>query len=171
MSQKKRKKQTEKWQQGRRNKIYANWEANQANLAVQFMEFIAKNKRRPTVRELCELTGLTINTVRGHLRHLEKTQLKDKFQLFKILTEQVVLSQAVNAIKGGKGAAQSAKLFLELVEGFKPGMKVEIEGELNVRNMTMEELLQRQADRAKLINSKLIRIARTSGGIRRTGSG
>lgn len=171
MSQKKRKKQTEKWQQGRRNKIYANWEANQANLALQFMEFISKNKRRPTVRELCELTGLTINTVRGHLLHLEKTQLKDKFRLFKILTEQVVLSQAVNAIKGGKGASQSAKLFLELVEGYKPGMKIEIEGELKVSQMTMEELLQRQADHGKLINSKLLRFARNPGSPGRTGSG
>jgi len=147
----------------------SNWEANHADLAEAYITFVKNESRRPTIDELSTLTGLHYNTVLNHLKTLEQKDFAEKWKSFKLLSEQVILSQAVNAIKGGRGAAASAKLFLEVVEQFRPGLKIELEGRLKLQNMSTEELIERHKEHGKLINSKLIRLTRDSGGIRRTG--
>lgn len=151
-------------------KRYSNWESNQALLAIAFVDLLNEKRRRPTLAELCGKTGLSYNTVRAHLKILDETELKEKWASFKILSEQVVLSLATTAIAGGKGSAQAAKLFLELVENWTPGMKIEFGGSVNFSGLTTEELIQRQKDNAKLLGSKLIKFISRDSEAGRTGS-
>ena len=149
---------------------YTNFEFNQALLAEAFGKLVKTSRRKPTIRQLMEETGLSWNTVRNHLKTLEKTEISEKWASFRILTEHVILAQAKNAIAGGKGSAQSAKLFLELIEGWSPGMKLEITGNINHTNMSNEELLAKYEENAKLIDGKLLRFIRNDSSPGRTGS-
>jgi len=149
---------------------YSNFEYNQSLLADAFGKLVKMNGKKPTIRELMKFTQLSVNTIRRHLKILEKTEMKEKWSSFRILTEQVILAQARNAMSMAKGSAQSAKLFLELVEGWSPGMKLEITNTFNHAGMSNEELLAKYEENGKLINSKLLRFVRMGSNPGRTGS-
>ena len=149
---------------------YSNFEFNQSLLAEAFANHVRDNQKKPTVKELCQATNLSHNTIRNHLKILEKTEMSEKWASFRILTERVILSQARNAISRGQGSVQSAKLFLELVEGWSPGMKLEITNTFNHAGMSNEELLTKYEENGKLINSKLLRFVRMGSNPGRKGS-
>jgi DNA-binding transcriptional regulator YhcF (GntR family) len=154
----------------RKNAVHCQFEANQAVIAEAFIKIVSEKQRRPTYREVADFTGFHYNTVRTHLKTLEETKFKDRFRAFRALTDHVILAQAKAAMSPGPGSAASAKLFLEIVEGIRPGMKIDINSNINISNMSTEELLKRQGEHSKLLNSKLLRFTRDNQNPGRTGS-
>jgi len=146
------------------------WEDNHSKIAIGFIEFLKENLRRPTVTELAEQTGFAYNTINSHLRILAKTEFSERWESFKMLSESILLNQFKIAMSSGKGATAAAKFFFQIVENWKPGMKIELEINDNLASMTTDDLIQRQKRNAGIIDKKLLRFARSDKVGGRTGS-
>lgn len=148
----------------------AEWENNHSIIAKAFLEFIDSENKRPTIAELAKKTGFVFVTIQTHLKALSKTEFAERWQDFKILSDQILLKLGQKAMKDGPGAVAATKLFFEIVENFKPGMNLEVSEGVNFQNMTIEDLLELRRQREQIIDTKLLRFARVDPKSRGTGS-
>ena len=88
------------------------WEYNQALVEEQFLILVAKKRRRPTIKELMEATGLSKPTIERHMKEIVFTPPKDPMR---ILTSPVIAGIAMAAINGN---AASQKLWMQIMEGW-----------------------------------------------------
>ncbi|GGF22326.1 winged helix-turn-helix transcriptional regulator [Hymenobacter cavernae] len=125
---------------------------NRAEIQKEIYAFIAKELRRPTVQELCEATGLSPKTVKAHLKRIKLGDGSPN--PFQALTPNVILKlyeravgfshEAVKilTVSMGEGMGSqvqevpytehyppdtaAAKLFVQLVEGYKEKTESEL---------------------------------------------
>lgn len=141
------------------NAEYLTVEKNKSLISDSYIELVREFKRSPKIFELVEKTGLCDTTVRKYFKELKKNGLGDKVSKYKTLTDRVILGIANKAIEGDSNAA---KLFLEIVEGFKPGMKIEIDNKVTINTMSLEELQkEREKNNQILDDPKLLRFRNT----------
>lgn len=124
---------------------------NRAKIRQQIYRFIKRELRKPTVQELVEATGLSDKTVKAHLRRLKLGDGSPN--PFQALTPNVILklyeravgyshpAEKILTVAGPKGEGSAverheytehyppdvaaAKLFVQLVEGFKEKSETE----------------------------------------------
>ena len=148
---------------------YPIWKESRAKIEKAFYELINENNEIPNNSELADKTGLHINTIQVHTIELRKEKFEEKFEDLKSLSRAVVLSQAVNAIKNG--SAQSAQLFLRLVEGWDPTTVLKIDGNISLNGLSLEELLEKKKEQDNIIDDpRLIKFTRNQNSIIKKGS-
>jgi len=147
-------------------KHYINWEFNQAQIATAYVKLIARYNRRPTIRAVARETGFAINTVHTHIKELQKKSFEDRFDNFKVLSERLLMSLYSN---GMAGKTSAAKLYFQIVENWKPGLKIEIESEGNLSGLSNQELLEQEEQNANDINRKLLPFSDADSTSRKTG--
>lgn len=88
-------------------------EFNAQIIRAAFLKLITtKNGRKPTYEELAEATGLNRATV---VRHVRRLKFEPEKSIFRVLTEDVIISIYQGA---AKGSTRDKKLWLQLFEGF-----------------------------------------------------
>lgn len=102
------------------------FQSNQAKIQEAFVKFFSKKKRRPTICELAEYSGLSEKTV---FRHLKKLGLPKFVETYKILTDNVLMALYSSA-KAGK--APEVKLWMQLIEGWNETTGVKHSGEIKI---------------------------------------
>ena len=105
------------------------FEFNQAKIQEAFIKFFSKKKRRPTISELAEYSGLSEKTI---FRHLKKLGIQEFLDTYKVLTDNVIMS-LYNSTKDGKAA--EVKLWMQIVEGWKETTGVKHSGEIKVEKI------------------------------------
>lgn len=101
------------------------WRDNHALVLDTFLRLMKTYKRKPTLDELANQTGLSVQAVSRHLKTDEFTDTKEDLR---ILTSNVLLSIYSAAMQG---KTQSQRLWLEVVEGWKPTTGIDLN--LNVK--------------------------------------
>jgi DNA-binding transcriptional ArsR family regulator len=127
---------------------------NKSKIRTEIYRFIKRELRKPTVQELVEATGLSDKTVKAHLRRLKLGNGSPN--PFQVLTPTVILklyeravgyqhqAEKILTVAGPKGEGSSverheytehyppdvaaAKLWVQLVEGFKEKTETEHTG-------------------------------------------
>ena len=134
------------------------WKETRLKLELAFVDLLLENQSWPTNAELEEKTGLCRATIQVHAKELKKEKFQNKFDDLKILTRSVVIAVAKRAIKNGD--PRCAELYLKIVEGWSPSLKVEIEGKL-ISGFSTEELLEQKKKMEYLFNdSRLLNFTR-----------
>ena len=110
----------------------ADYEFNHVLITDAFAKILLRTKRKPTLRELAEETGLHINTIDYHLKNLKFDPAN-----FKAVTDKVVSALSFQAMKG---EPRSVKLYLQFVEGFRESQQLEHSGSLIERITFVEDL-------------------------------
>jgi DNA-binding transcriptional MocR family regulator len=88
-----------------------------------FLKIIQGKKKAPTIDEVCDATGLSVNTVKKHLKEL---QFDAPDNPFRILTPEVITAIYETATSGDKGAVQAQKLWMQLIEGWSEKVQQDI---------------------------------------------
>lgn len=93
------------------------FEFNQANIRDAYLKILeAKQGRKPTNKEIAEKTGLSIPTVRKHLKEMNARGFDvDEVDNLRILSDDVKLAIYQQAVDGNVPAM---KLWLQVVEGW-----------------------------------------------------
>lgn len=110
---------------GKKNRR-GDWEFNHYQIRKAFIEYLKQNKRRPTIKELAEVTGLHRRTIETHLEKLEFTPQEHPGR---IMTDDVLTAILTKALSADTPAA---RLWLQVAEGWsvKKEPKKSNDGEL-----------------------------------------
>lgn len=162
--------ETQETQESPEIRHYTTWEQTHAVIAVAYIEYVKKQKKKPSIRALAKVTGYAINTVHAHIKELQKKTLEERLEPFRLLTDNLILNLYKNGMKTGHGATVATKLFFELVENWKPGMKVELEGTADLRELSIKELLEMERKNGNDIERKLLDFAGAKKTVRKTGT-
>ena len=150
-------------------KRQTDWQDNHIKIGHSLIKLTAELKKRPTIHEMAEDTGLSNNTVFSHLKELRNIPFEDRINELKILSDKVVFRLYETAVLGGPGSVAAAKLYFQIVENWKPGLSIELKEKSELENSTVEELLEKYGNYGNDINRKLLRFARTDKTDRKTG--
>lgn len=111
------------------------WESNHVRIRDAFLRLLKKHKgRKPTYRELSEITGLAMSVVQGHIRDIK---FKPKQSAMRVLTDDVILA-IHDAAK--KGRSRSQELWLAVMEGWIRKTKTTHDGSIGFEKETAREI-------------------------------
>jgi len=102
------------------------WESNQKLLQEAYIELLKTLKRCPTTTEVSKKVNLSIKTVKLHVRDLKFEPLNNPLRS---LTPDVIASIYSSA---KKGLAQSQKLWMQIMEGWRDGIDISTTGKVKV---------------------------------------
>lgn len=91
------------------------WETNQAIIEEAYFMRLSQTKRKPTIREMAKITGLSPLTVHRHLATLTKETIKAFHS--PVLIDRVITKMALLAVDGDKAAA---RIYLEFADVLTP---------------------------------------------------
>lgn len=98
-----------------RNRTYR---ANHAAIHDAYIKLITKQKRKPTLEEVSQVCGLSVNTVNKHLQELEFVPAAHELR---VLTDDIILAVYSGAMGGSAGMA---RLWFELMESWSPKLRL-----------------------------------------------
>ena len=104
-------------QNGKRK--YATWEANHAAVRDAYVRLIGDLKRRPTTDEVAQMSTLSYDAVRKHLKEIKFEPIAHPL---KVLSDDVLLA-VFDSAKAGNAASQ--KLWFQVMEGWRESNIVE----------------------------------------------
>lgn len=109
--------------------------SNQTKILATFKKLMTKNGKKPTPTEISDESGISLRTVKRHLRKLRcELYLSD----FRILTDEIVVALYE---KAKEGRAPEVKLWMQLIENWRETQGITHSGEIKFEkiNFVMEE--------------------------------
>jgi len=94
------------------NRINTEWEKNNESIYSAFIVITNEKKRYPTVTELSDKTGLSIDIISQHFSHVDLDQIKKKYTVF---ADAVLFQLATKALSGK--SKQWTELYFKVVFG------------------------------------------------------
>ena len=126
------------------------WDLNHQIIRDSYVKLIKNFKRKPTIKEVSEDSGISTTTIDKHIKELTFEPLKHPLRM---LTEDVILSIA-NSAK--KGSSASQKLWMQICEGWSEKTINEIPGiekiqplNIIVDSLETSEVLKQLIDASK----------------------
>ena len=108
-------------------------EANGGLIRLAYLEILKEKKgKRPTVTELSEKTGLHSSTIKNHLKSLSFSDLTEELQMWRLLTDDVVISIYKAATQKLNPAAM--KLWMQVVEGWNEKTEHKVDAKIEIEN-------------------------------------
>jgi len=102
------------------------WLRNQAIIQETYVNLIQQLKRCPTVLEVSKKTDLSISAIRNHVKEMK---FEPQQSPLRSLTPDVIAS-IYNSCR--KGSAQSQKLWMQIMEGWKESSNVNLGGGVTI---------------------------------------
>ncbi len=131
----------------------ADWRANHLLIERSIMYLMHKNGRPATNIEIAERTGLSERAVRYHLENVDLDQLfSHVIKSYAPLADEIMMS-VVKSARNGTNRAQ--QLYFEIVFGWKPGQRIEIEkphfSDDDLERMTLDIFRRQDAEVQELL--------------------
>jgi hypothetical protein len=102
------------------------WLKNQAIIQQSYVDLIKELKRCPTSKEVSESTGLSICTIKNHVKELKFQPLENPLR---VLTDDVIVAIYSSTRMGNSG---SQKLWMQIMEGWKESSNVNLGGGVTI---------------------------------------
>lgn len=102
------------------------WESNQKLLQEAYIELLQTLKRCPTTTEVSKKVNLSLKTIKLHVKELKFEPLENPLRS---LTPDVIASIYLSA---KNGSAQSQKLWMQIMEGWRDGIDISTTGKIRV---------------------------------------
>jgi hypothetical protein len=118
------------------------WEDNHAVICEAYFTLLEEKGRRPTNKEVSELSGFSLPSIRSHLNDIASLKFEERFKDMKLLSPKLLSAMYKH---GTKGKASCAKLFFQIVEGFSEKQDLSLKVDA-LRNMPREELEAKLAE-------------------------
>jgi len=112
------------------------WERNQKLLQETYIKLLQLLKRCPTISEVAQEVNLSVKTIKLHIKELKFEPTENPLR---ILTPDVLASIYSSA---RKGSAQSQKLWMQIMEGWKEKSEMEHSGGIKVLRDTIANKLK-----------------------------
>jgi hypothetical protein len=105
------------------------WEINNQKIREAFISVLKRKQgKRPTLAELAKESKLSVIAVRGHMHDLK---FEAGSNMFRILTDDVILAMYRTAMKGNPAAQ---KLWMQVIEGWSEKNELKHSGEVVLEN-------------------------------------